>query len=120
MSATRFAAVVGVAWLQLAIASGAVAKAPLADAAENRDVDAVRVLLEKEADVNARQPDGMTALHWAAHHDDLSAVKLFIAAGADANAANRYGGGLGGLVLLKHFWRREPTSTRVSKRNRPH
>ncbi len=33
----------------------------------------------------------MTALHWAAHHDDLDTVKLLIAAGADAKAANRYG-----------------------------
>ena len=27
------------------------------------------------ADVNAPQADGMTALHWAAYHDDLNAVK---------------------------------------------
>ena len=33
----------------------------------------------------------MTALHWAAYHDDLDTAKLLIGAGADAKAANRYG-----------------------------
>ena len=33
----------------------------------------------------------MTALHWAAHHDDLETAKLLIASRADVKAANRYG-----------------------------
>jgi ankyrin repeat protein len=33
--------------------------------------------------------DGTTALHWAARRDDLRGVKELLAAGADANAANR-------------------------------
>ena len=33
----------------------------------------------------------MTALHWAAYHDDLETAKLLVDAGADVNAANRYG-----------------------------
>ena len=33
----------------------------------------------------------MTALHWAAYHDDLIAAKFLISAGADVKAANRYG-----------------------------
>ncbi len=33
----------------------------------------------------------MTAMHWAAHHDDLETAKLLVAAGANVKAANRYG-----------------------------
>lgn len=69
----------------------AAAKAPLADAAENIDRQAFHTLLEQSADVNAPQVDGMTALHWAARHDDLGMAKLLVKADADANAANRYG-----------------------------
>lgn len=69
----------------------AASDAPLADAAEKVDRAAVAALLEKRAGINARQADGMTALHWAAYHDDAEAVKLLLQAGADAKAANRYG-----------------------------
>lgn len=69
----------------------AAAEAPLANAAEKADHLAFRALLDREADVNAAQPDGMTALHWAAYHDDVEAVKKLLEAGADAKAANRYG-----------------------------
>jgi len=62
-----------------------------ADAAQNRDTEALRTLVKQHANVNTPQPDGTTALHWAAHWNDLDAVKLLIAAGANAKAANRYG-----------------------------
>jgi len=67
------------------------AEAPLADAVEGKKSAAIRTLLEQKANVNAPQADGMTALHWAAYHDDLDAVKRFLAVGANAKAANRYG-----------------------------
>ncbi len=67
------------------------ADAPLADAAERADWPAVRAALKGHADPNAAQADGMTALHWAAYHDDLEAAKLLLAAGAKAKAENRYG-----------------------------
>ena len=41
--------------------------------------------------MNRPQPDGMTALHWAAHHEDLDTATLLVGAGADVKAANRYG-----------------------------
>jgi ankyrin repeat protein len=63
----------------------------LADAAEKSDRASIRALLNQHVDVNQAQPDGMTALHWAAYRDDLETVKLLIAAQADVNAANRYG-----------------------------
>src|SRR5580658_6578893 len=75
-----------------ACASGAsVASAPLADAAMRQDQQAVRTLLDQHADVNATLADGSTALLWAAHWDDAALVDRLLRAGADFNAANRYG-----------------------------
>ena len=64
---------------------------PLADAAEKMDHAAIRALVKQRADVNAAQVDGMTALHWAAYHDDREVAELLVKAGANAKAANRYG-----------------------------
>jgi len=63
----------------------------LVEAAKNRDRAAVRSLLEQKVDVNASQPDGATALAWAAHWNELETADLLIRAGADVNAANDYG-----------------------------
>jgi ankyrin repeat protein len=65
--------------------------ASLVDAAQGGDGAGVRALLDQGADVNARQADGMTALHWAAYQDDLKTVEALVRAGADVNAVNRYG-----------------------------
>ena len=64
---------------------------PLADAAEKLDRATIKALLKQRADVNTAQADGMTALHWAAYHDDRELTELLIRAGANAGAANRYG-----------------------------
>jgi ankyrin repeat protein len=71
-------------------ASAAPATAPLADAVEHRDTIAIRTLLADSA-VNTPQPDGTTALHWAARHDDLPSAQSLLAAKANPNAQNRYG-----------------------------
>ncbi len=82
-------------WLALATlcwpAVCAAADAAVADAVEKRDRSALQKEMAAHADVNAPQPDGMTALHWAAHLDDLESAKLLLSSGADAKAANRYG-----------------------------
>jgi uncharacterized protein len=86
----RFAA----ALLVLLFASGSVSAqsaASLANAAEKRDQAKIVALLKKGVDVNAAQADGMTALHWAAYHDDVSLARQFLKAGAHAESANRYG-----------------------------
>jgi uncharacterized protein len=67
------------------------ANSEIADAAMNRNKDAVRSLLQKKADVNGTQVDGTTALHWAVRADDLETADLLIRAGANASAANREG-----------------------------
>jgi ankyrin repeat protein len=66
-------------------------QAPLADAAEKSDWSRVETLLAEKADAGAAQADGMTALHWAAHHDRADVARRLLAAGAKAAAASRYG-----------------------------
>ena len=62
----------------------------LVDAAKNRDLPQVRMLLSRHADVNVPAEDGSTALLWAAHWNDLGTGELLVGAGADPNAANDY------------------------------
>jgi len=67
------------------------APSPVADAAMRGDIVAVRALMARKADVNAPQPDGATALMWAAQTNDVDLVELLLAAGADVKAVNRDG-----------------------------
>jgi ankyrin repeat protein len=71
-------------------AATASAASPLADAVERRDTAAIRALLSDSA-IDSAQPDGTTALHWAARHDDLATAMALLAAKANPNAQNRYG-----------------------------
>ena len=81
-----------VAALATGVATGAnAADLELVQAVRNGDATAVRALLERDADVNARQGDGATALHWAAHLNDLDAADLLIRAGAAVDATNDLG-----------------------------
>ena len=65
---------------------------PIADVAMKGDMDAVRALVKQHpGDVNAPQPDGSTALLWAAYWNDQKAVEALLAAGANVNASNREG-----------------------------
>src|SRR5512145_937545 len=93
MSALRQRAVISAVVLLLAtvIPAGAATDAPLAKAVQQLDRAAVTQLLARKTDVNAAQPDGTTALHWATYHDDLDLVNRLLTAGANATVANRYG-----------------------------
>jgi ankyrin repeat protein len=62
----------------------------LIDAIRSRDTAAARALITR-VDVNAAQPDGATALHWAAHWDDVEIADALLRAGARVNAANDLG-----------------------------
>lgn len=63
----------------------------LVDAAKAQDVAAVQALISQQSPVDVAQPDGATALHWAAHWDNLQIADLLIRAGADVNARNELG-----------------------------
>ncbi len=87
---------------------GYAADSPVADAAQSRDVSALRALVKQHASASAPQADGTTALHWAAHWNDVDAVNVLLGAGADAKAVNRYGAtplseaaGLGNAAVIE-------------------
>jgi uncharacterized protein len=79
---TLLAALVLLGWQQLALAAS-----DLADAVMQQDTARVRALLRSHADVNATQPDGSTALHWAAYRGDARTAAMLLAAGAHPNVA---------------------------------
>ena len=84
-------AVLAAVGLLAAPAQGRAAEAaPLIEAIKASDAEALRDLLAQAVDIDAREADGTTALHWAAHKGDAEAVRLLLAAGADVDAANRY------------------------------
>lgn len=71
--------------------SVSLAEAPVADAAERGDLEAVRILLAEGADVNGTQGDGMTALHWAAERGDPDMARVLISNGASVGPTTRIG-----------------------------
>ena len=77
--------------LVFSVSLGARETAPVAAAAQSRDVATVRALLKQGADVNAAQGDGMTALHWAALNGDAELASMLLYAGANWRAMTRLG-----------------------------
>src|SRR5690606_12194430 len=67
-------------------------ESPVADAAMRGDAETIVQLLQRGADVNAAQGDGMTALHWAAERDNVRMAEVLVAAGADLEPTTRIGG----------------------------
>ena len=82
-------------WLPAVLAVAALeAAAPdtrLPEAARAADRDTVNTLIAAGNPVDAAEPDGTTALHWAVYHDDLAMTGRLLDAGANVNAANRNG-----------------------------
>src|SRR5262249_19365654 len=74
--------------LSLLLVGALLADASLIEAVKQRNVTAVKTLLQKRVDVNAAEGDGATALHWAVYRDDTQLVDLLIKAGAKVNAVN--------------------------------
>src|SRR6516225_7787914 len=72
-------------------ARAAIHEVPIIDAVKQGDAKAARALIAQKADVNAAEPDGTTALHWAAYLNDAATADLLIKAGANVKAATRDG-----------------------------
>jgi ankyrin repeat protein len=77
--------------LLLTIALLVFAPSSLSDAIQSGNRAAALELIAKGADVNAADPDGTTALHWAVHRNDADLVERLIKAGAKLNRLNDYG-----------------------------
>jgi ankyrin repeat protein len=63
----------------------------LIQAVRGGDLDQVRQLIQRKADVNERHPDGSTALHWAVNAEDSRMTSLLLSAGAKVDMVNEYG-----------------------------
>ena len=62
---------------------------PFREAANREPFDAVKVLIDAGANVNAKAPDGATPLHMAVTARQVPIIKALVAAGAKLDAVNR-------------------------------
>jgi len=84
--------VMGAAVMAILIsASVLVSDVTVIEAARSGNVDEIRALVQKGADVNASEGDGMTALHWAAEGNHAEAASILLYAGARIDARTRIG-----------------------------
>jgi ankyrin repeat protein len=67
------------------------------DTIKRRDIDAIRELLSRGADIDARDRYGQTGLMIAAHSGDLEVVATLIENGASLNVTAKFG--LSALML---------------------
>ena len=64
---------------------------PLHEAARNGHLETARVLLDRGADVNARDSRGLTPLHYAASNGHLDTARMLVKMGAKAEAEDKGG-----------------------------
>ncbi len=88
---SRSTATAAAALLCVASVSAGNADLRLIEAIQERDHETVGALLAQKVDVDAREGDGATALHWAVVRDDVEVVESLLRAGAHVDAANDYG-----------------------------
>ena len=77
--------------LMTLVVAVAQAEPAIVDAARSGDLKTVRTLVRQAVDVDAAQPDGMTALHWAVQRRDLPMIDVLLEAGAKHDLTNRTG-----------------------------
>ena len=64
---------------------------PLEEAAASGDLSTVQLLLQSGADLNYRDRDGWSAIHWAAEEGYYEVVSLLLKHGANTNGISSYG-----------------------------
>src|SRR5262249_13137693 len=74
-----------------AIRVAAAGDSRIVEAARHREPSGVGSLLQERVDDKVAQADGATALHWAAHWNDLDTADLLLRAGANPDALNELG-----------------------------
>ena len=89
---TAFRIHAGAALLVTLFMTAGAPDAPVADAAQRGEVELVRDLLRRGADVNSAQGDGMSALHWAATTGRADIADVLLYAGANPGSTTRMGG----------------------------
>lgn len=92
---TRGTRMIGTSVLGLLLTAGPAAAATtdlaLVEAVKAGNTTQVHHLIQQGVDVNAAEPDGTTALHWAAYSNATEMAQALLSAGAVANVGNRYG-----------------------------
>ncbi len=63
----------------------------LIDSARTGDSGTVIKLINQSVNVNTAQADGTTALHWAAHRNDMELAEILLIEEADVDVKNEYG-----------------------------
>ena len=77
--------------ISLLLASAAAAASiGLPEAARHQQKAAVEELLKQHSDINATDVEGMTALIWAAHWNDLELARRLLGAGANPNVKSAF------------------------------
>ena len=64
---------------------------PLEEAAASGNLSIVQLLVKHGADLNHRDRDGWSPIHWAAEEGHLEIVRLLLDYGANSNAVSSYG-----------------------------
>ena len=90
MLATKTVTAAAIVLLTL-VRSSAAEDLRLLDAVKRQDEAGVRLLIKQKVDPEARQADGTTALHWAAHRNNLAIAQALLQAGAKVNVVTELG-----------------------------
>jgi quinoprotein dehydrogenase-associated probable ABC transporter substrate-binding protein len=77
--------------LMIAVAESAPAEGAIFVPSSTRPIDIAKILIDKGADVHAKDKNGMTALMVAASHNNAPMIGLLLQSGADASAKNAQG-----------------------------
>lgn len=67
----------------------------------NTNPEIVKLVLDSGADINTRDNDGQTILHWATQRNDAPLVKFILKRGGDPKLTNNFG--FMALDFMEHF-----------------